>query len=436
MSDVFVSYRRSDGSAMAQLIEEKLEDLGYSVFLDYHSLGRGDFDVQLQSEIRSCRDFLLVLSPDVFGTIFEPESVIRREIECALKSSSNIVLVMMVGFTWPDRLPESIKAIRTIQGVNFNFEYADASMQRICSYMQSEPKKKNGRKSASKWSGAVLIVVSLAIVCAVFAGYKFLSVGEEPQTEDDATPDLGFTLVDPSEAGADDYVLADSASHEFSREEVEPLSTTQLRYAQYEILARYGLIFDDEELAEYFAARSWFEPIFTEEQWANQYDGDTLRPLTRVERANWQLFDEMREQRAVESAKHQTPLIPPDQTGPDDYVLADTETYEYTREEAEQLSNRELYYARNEIIARYGRSFLDNNLTTYFEGKNWYEERFSTEEWQKIYGKYADEEQSEFTAPLKAIEKSNWWLFLKIEEGRNSPYLDDWKNEDSEPGVS
>ena len=150
MSDVFVSYRRSDGSAMAQLIEEKLEDLGYSVFLDYHSLGHGDYDVQLQSEIGSCRDFLLIMSPDVFGAISEPESVIRREIECALRSSANIVLVMMVGFAWPDRLPESIKAVRTIQGVNFNFEYADASMQRICSYMQSEPKKKNGRKSVSK----------------------------------------------------------------------------------------------------------------------------------------------------------------------------------------------------------------------------------------------------------------------------------------------
>ena len=72
MYDVFVSYHRSDGSAMAQLIEEKLASAGHSVLLDYHSIRSGDYNAQWRDEVAGCTDFLLVLSPEALPSCGRP----------------------------------------------------------------------------------------------------------------------------------------------------------------------------------------------------------------------------------------------------------------------------------------------------------------------------------------------------------------------------
>ena len=61
--DIFISYRRSNGSGLASLLKVQLELLMYSVFLDVHGLEAGKFDQSLLRNIRSSRNFLLVCSP-------------------------------------------------------------------------------------------------------------------------------------------------------------------------------------------------------------------------------------------------------------------------------------------------------------------------------------------------------------------------------------
>ncbi len=136
--DVFISYHRRDGNAMAQLIEVMLKARGYSVFLDYHSIEKGDFDEQIMDQILNTSDFILILSPTALDRCNEPDNWLRREITQALTNAVNVIPVFMEGFEWPANMPWEITAIKRRQGVNFNFEYSEASVERICSFMKAK----------------------------------------------------------------------------------------------------------------------------------------------------------------------------------------------------------------------------------------------------------------------------------------------------------
>ncbi|MBO4365969.1 MAG: YARHG domain-containing protein [Eggerthellaceae bacterium] len=92
-----------------------------------------------------------------------------------------------------------------------------------------------------------------------------------------------------------------------------------------------------------------------------------------------------------------------------DYVLADSDSRYYTRSELEAMDNLTLYHARNEIFARHGRQFKNQDLQEFFGSKSWYS------------GTIAPEDFSETV--LNDYEKKNAELMLAIEKERNSPYL-------------
>lgn len=123
-----------------------------------------------------------------------------------------------------------------------------------------------------------------------------------------------------------------------------------------------------------------------------------------------------------EKNSYKIPLIDPDETGPDEYVLADTPYHRYTYEEANTLTDKQLYYARTEIFARYGKGMLDPSLVDYFNSKTWYRQTMTWEQWNDTY-----QGAESYHTPCNDIEKSNWQLFYSIEKDRNSPYLNDYK---------
>ena len=92
------------------------------------------------------------------------------------------------------------------------------------------------------------------------------------------------------------------------------------------------------------------------------------------------------------------------------YVLPESSSRTYSNAELEEMSDYELYLARNEVFARHGRIFKNSDLQEYFGSKSWYDPR------------YAPEEFSE--SMLNANEKANIERMAKIEQDRNSPYID------------
>ncbi len=98
----------------------------------------------------------------------------------------------------------------------------------------------------------------------------------------------------------------------------------------------------------------------------------------------------------------------------DDDVLPDSNALNYSKEELENLSDYELYLARNEIFARYGREFDNDDLKEYFNSKEWYEPIYEPSEFEAMY---------EGDEPLNDCEIANIRLISEIEAERNSPYL-------------
>ncbi|MCL4143088.1 UNVERIFIED_CONTAM: hypothetical protein GTU68_010389, partial [Idotea baltica] len=62
--DIFISYRRSNGSQLASLLKVHMTLRGFSVFIDVERLEAGKFDNNLLSSIQQAKTFLLVLTPD------------------------------------------------------------------------------------------------------------------------------------------------------------------------------------------------------------------------------------------------------------------------------------------------------------------------------------------------------------------------------------
>ncbi len=89
---VFISYRRDDaGMLLAQLLETKLTQLGYDVFLDVASMESGKWDAQILTNIPRSAHFLLLLTPGALDRCCDPGDWVRREYETAVRHGRNVV---------------------------------------------------------------------------------------------------------------------------------------------------------------------------------------------------------------------------------------------------------------------------------------------------------------------------------------------------------
>nr|XP_029722442.1 sterile alpha and TIR motif-containing protein 1-like isoform X3 [Aedes albopictus] len=140
--DVFVSYRRSNGSQLASLLKVHLELRGFSVFIDVERLEAGKFDNNLLQSIRHAKHFLLVLTQDALERCvddLEGKDWVHREIVAALNSDCNIIPIID-NFEWPDqeRLPEDMRGVCHFNGVRWIHDYQDACVDKLERFMRAE----------------------------------------------------------------------------------------------------------------------------------------------------------------------------------------------------------------------------------------------------------------------------------------------------------
>jgi len=140
--DVFISYRRSNGSQLASLLKVHLEIRNLSVFLDVDRLEAGKFDNNLLQSIRSAKNFVLVLTPGALDRCMgdqDQRDWIHKEVHCALNSNCNIIPVFD-NFVMPDpdSLPETMKNIVTYNGVKWIHDYQDACVDKVERFIRGD----------------------------------------------------------------------------------------------------------------------------------------------------------------------------------------------------------------------------------------------------------------------------------------------------------
>lgn len=123
--DVFISYRRSDGTVKARALDLAFGIDDCRTFLDFKSLGTGAFDKRLENAVLDAPIFIMVLTDDYFKrcvkggetsdgkTVFEPDEDdwVRKEIELALANGKKIIPINYdkVLDNIPDYLDEDLK---------------------------------------------------------------------------------------------------------------------------------------------------------------------------------------------------------------------------------------------------------------------------------------------------------------------------------------
>ena len=116
--DIFISYRREDGSDKAIIIRECLKRDGYSVFHDVDSLTRGDFEKKIKDAIASCKDFILIVSKKALEVCPDEKNWVVEELACAIENKKNIIPVFLPGIDgFPSELPPRIKYVTNLNGI-------------------------------------------------------------------------------------------------------------------------------------------------------------------------------------------------------------------------------------------------------------------------------------------------------------------------------
>lgn len=141
--DIFISYRRKDAGAFAVMLYRDLTEAGYSVFLDHHTLGSGDFVENIYKVIDECGDFILLLSQDTLNErIHDKEDIIAMEIMRAYEKNKSIVGIMLDGFdVFPQSLPEELSFLPRINCLSGKIIYYEAMFQKLISgaFLVSRP---------------------------------------------------------------------------------------------------------------------------------------------------------------------------------------------------------------------------------------------------------------------------------------------------------
>ena len=136
---IFISYRRDGAENLSRLIEERLERMGYTVFLDVESLKEGAFDEALYKYIDQCKDVVVVLPPHGLDRCDSPDDWVRKEIAYSLQKGKHIIPFMMRNFEFPENLPEEIAAISKRNAIHESHEYFDKTIEKLVSFLHSIP---------------------------------------------------------------------------------------------------------------------------------------------------------------------------------------------------------------------------------------------------------------------------------------------------------
>ena len=120
--------------------------------------------------------------------------------------------------------------------------------------------------------------------------------GSEPSSGSSSAEEPAVVVVEPEQTGKDGYVLAESATRKYSKDDISGLSDWGLCIARNEIAARHGFIFDQAELQEYFEAKSWYKGTISGTDFnknrdiLNQVEWDNVLMIVQMERDRGSIY--------------------------------------------------------------------------------------------------------------------------------------------------
>ena len=170
---IFISYRRSDGQAAAQLLQKSLIDRGFSkddIFLDLHKIKVNDFTERCAEAISECETFILLITKDSFKPR-EGRDFYWEEIDAALDAKKKIVPVLYQTTFDEQCIPEHFKAKRLHlkHSIRYDIEYEHDSMDKITDAITENAKEPIPTRIA-QWIKVPLVFITIYLLLTVVGG--------------------------------------------------------------------------------------------------------------------------------------------------------------------------------------------------------------------------------------------------------------------------
>ena len=94
--DIFISYKNDgEGNNFAARLKGDLEREGYEVYFNSHEQIAGSFPERLESAIKDCKDFVLILSSGCLQQLLDNNEIdwVREEVLCAKKYNNKLIKI-------------------------------------------------------------------------------------------------------------------------------------------------------------------------------------------------------------------------------------------------------------------------------------------------------------------------------------------------------
>lgn len=162
----------------------------------------------------------------------------------------------------------------------------------------------------------------------------------------------------------DAYFRPGSNGQYLDADDLEYLTAQELVLARSEILARHGVIFQDNHLQEFFCCKMWYVPTTLQAEFS-------YTALNDPESCNIELIELYERILNGITPALNNPYMPY-YNHSSEYILAAGSNRALTEWDLAGYSVEELIIARNQIIALHGYTFSDEELLEYFLQCSWY----------------------------------------------------------------
>ena len=175
-------------------------------------------------------------------------------------------------------------------------QYEERSLEVLCDeLLDYQPKEK--KSSAGKWIAGIIGILALVAVAAVLVFYFVLGDKKKEETpiqEPVVEQQEELQEQEPVENPIDEseYILPNSDTVKYTREQLQDLTLEELRLARNELFARYGTYFGVDDLDEYFKSKSWYMPKISVTQFYDEIE------MNEVELANLRLIRQLEDEKA------------------------------------------------------------------------------------------------------------------------------------------
>ena len=141
---IVINYRRRDTGGYALFLHACLSQVFTAprVFIDVDGQlsGRGDYEKTIFKKIEQCRVLLVLIGPNWLNAadengrrLFQPDDLVRREIDRALQQDKAVLPILVNGahMPRPKQLPDCINLLPRMNAEQLRHERADSDLRII-----------------------------------------------------------------------------------------------------------------------------------------------------------------------------------------------------------------------------------------------------------------------------------------------------------------